>query len=84
MTVHPTPFAELHTALARLADELRGASDLEGTSLAYFQSRVLPILTALGDVTRTASVALEPAMLEAAHRETAADICRTYVQAGEA
>lgn len=84
MTVHPTPLADLHTALANLSDELRGASDLEGTSPAYFQSRLLPMLAALGDVTRAASVAFDPALVEETHRANASDICRTYAQAGDA
>lgn len=75
--------ADLHTALARLSDELLCASDLEGTSPAYFQSRLLPILATLADVTLAASVALEPALQEAAHRAIAADVYRANVQAGE-
>lgn len=83
MTVHPTPLADLHTALSRLADGLGGASDLEGTSPEYFQRRLLPILAALGEAAQAASVALEPALKDETYRAIAADVYRANVQAGE-
>lgn len=83
MTMHPTPFANLDTALARLANELGGVSDLEGTSPEYFQRRLLPILAAIGDMAQAASVALEPALRDETYRAIAADVYRANAQAGE-
>lgn len=65
------PVADLAHTLDRLAGELAGAADLDGTSPAYFQSRLLPILAALADVTKAARLAIEPALLVDAHRASA-------------
>lgn len=72
MSKHSTPFADLASSLDRLAQELSGTSDLEGTSPEYFQSRMLPILSTLADVVKAARAAVEPEMANEAHRANSA------------
>ncbi|NML94730.1 hypothetical protein HHL27_13730 [Novosphingobium sp. TW-4] len=60
--------SDLAQHLDRLAGELSCAGDLDGTSAAYFQSRLLPVLAALADVVKAARVALAPALQEEAYR----------------
>lgn len=81
MMAHPAPLADLHTALDRLEHELSGNGDLGGTSPAYFQERLRPILAALGGAVKAARTALEPALLEEAHRD---EVHRAYTRSGEA
>lgn len=72
MSKHSTPFADLASSLDRLAQELFGASDLEGTSPEYFQSRMHSFLTLLADVVKAARVTVEPAMADEAYRANSA------------
>lgn len=72
MSKHSTPIADLANSLDRLAQELSAASDLEGTTPEYFQSRMLPVLTLLADVVKAARVTVEPAMADEVHRASSA------------
>lgn len=79
MSVAPAqPLADLGSALDRLGFELAATDDLAGTSPAYFQGRVLPILAALHETVKAARVALEPAILEEHHRAIAGSYWRDH------
>lgn len=77
------PLADLGNALDRLAHGLSGCAELDGTSPGQFQSHLLPILAALGEVAEKARVALEPALLAETRRADAARAYHANAQAGE-
>lgn len=74
MSPLPSPIADLHGALARLAQELSSIDATDGTSPESFRGSLMLVLAELGGVVTTASMALQPALREETNRAVARDV----------